>query len=1219
MKKALKILAVLLSITVITGALALLSSADGISGVHVTAEGYFDDLDPSFTFSAADGNPENTGYAWAIHKRSGSLGIELSADNLEKPNQYLVIKNGPMVENKGPYWGTGYGGKTTAGLAGATARPTIKGGILSLNGTDIADWPYLVMDLDVTAPTANWSANVNLQMRSFLAGDTELDSVSPGANVANTLAFLTDAGGTYIADNTGNYKKYVNPDVFTHVTLIYESVAEGALRSVNAHVYLNGEHFFSHRGTSISKNTSADDYYASTPHANYDEIRFGWPATNNMSLAIGIDNVVTRLFDTDYNGNLSAVLSEATSLDSWDANIYDEDKMPLCKAVCSIGDVKYDNFEKAVANAEEGSVITLHTDINTPITVNKPITVNYGEYKLKLLPGEGLIIDDTTDGVYKAVIAEGMTARVVWDGCLHEPSCGDESQNHPLFREDAEVIVNKKLLTLNTSIYTGPVGNDGELYALIGWKNAKTGEDITEDTILTENDVENGTLFLAPVYKLIPRLFEYTQNGETVTVREGDESIFDVFANADATTTVKLLSDFTLTQTKNSHFININKAITFDLNGYTIKALVEGVQTKCSLFNLDSGADLTVTSSRPGGKIFNEGWNNAKNVGAAGVFKTSVDTAILRINGNAPDGSSALAIFSGNIIEAYANALEYHIDGGTYICTAPDQMGVFDVRKAGVDATVKNAFFYSTHSSGIISYSGRNIAVDEECNVTVDNCVFIGDTIVSLVNPVAVTMTNCYVTGNITPKVNPNYTTVKDGDGRANTPGKVILGDGNYVGGQMNENVILAEGIYLHDTPTQKEFSYLSNTWSVAENYKFNPESFIVEEKNASFTFQKFTATVPEKFTKIIFTDGNGNVLGESSAKFGAAIILPDNLKPAGTLVPGWLDYIPGEWNEPLVVPADVDEYVLTPKKDGEKIPVAAVEFYFNIVLSTHFEYRLYIPEVVSGIEITAVNLRGNRLSRYNSLINTKYSIGGKTYTMVDAWPGFVNAVEDNSSAGISFVYNGVEYHSYRTINMVDYCTYILSTEDTNDGTVGYTEKDKALAVNAANYLYRGLLAFETPTLEEGEEPVRANKVKSLVENYAHLIYSIDKENLTEPDTSAISPYVSGVELKIVTYTTKFRFNLTEAGKAAKVSLSTGAQASTDVEYADLGYIETNQTAISNIQKTKITVTPAGGSSVSFTFTFEDYYAALLAAGADELILATVDAMYGYAEAGARY
>ena len=104
-------------------------------------------------------------------------------------------------------------------------------------------------------------------------------------------------------------------------------------------------------------------------------------------------------------------------------------------------------------------------------------------------------------------------------------------------------------------------------------------------------------------------------------------------------------------------------------------------------------------------------------------------------------------------------------------------------------------------------------------------------------------------------------------------------------------------------------------------------------------------------------------------------------------------------------------------------------------------------------------------------------------------------------------------------------------------------------------------------------------------------------------------------------YSPKFRFNLTDAGKESKITLSTGAQSANDTEYVSIGYIETNQTNISSINKTKITVTPAtsGAQPVSFTFTLADYYAVLKANEVSDDVLAAVDAMYGYAEADARY
>ena len=323
----------MLALACVLGAFATVSAAGEITGVNVTAEGYFDDMDPSYEVLASAGNPAGTGYDWNMSGRGGKVSIGVSDDGEDSSNRYLIINNAPTVGEAPPYFGTGYGGKNTAGLANKTQRPTIsETGELSLNGTDIADWPYLVMDFDVMSPTANWNATLGLQARVFLAGDTSLDTETKcglSINLKSPLALRTDENGTYLASGDLTVKKYVDPDRFTHVTIIYESVAEDAVRTCNLYVYVDGELFLNYEGEDISGGNNADAYYASTPHMSYDELRFNWPLTDDETLSVGLDNVVTRLFDTTYNGNLATVLAAKNNLNDWESSLYTDNQGPV--------------------------------------------------------------------------------------------------------------------------------------------------------------------------------------------------------------------------------------------------------------------------------------------------------------------------------------------------------------------------------------------------------------------------------------------------------------------------------------------------------------------------------------------------------------------------------------------------------------------------------------------------------------------------------------------------------------------------------------------------------------------------------------------------------------------------------------------------------------------------------------------------------------------------
>ncbi len=1202
MKRTAKILAIVLTMVLAFGAIAIVSSADTVAGVNVTAEGTFEGLDAGYSIDANNSaNPASTGYDWQLSGRTGTVSVGVSAD--DSGNKYLIYQQSPKVGSSGPYFGTGYGGKRSAGLTAKTNRPSVDAtsGVLSENGTDIDEWPFLVFDFDIMSPTGKWQGNVSLELRSFMAGDTTLDSVYYGKASQNPFVFSYDENGTYLSDKSGDVKMYVNPYEFTHVTLIWESVATETVRSVNLYVYVDGEYFFSYEGGNLPTNSSGTaftaGYYNNTPHMSYEEVRINWPATAASDHMTAYDNVITRLFDTNYKGNLATVLAAKDNLNDWDASLYSEDTVPFGVAVAQVGDVKYDSLAKAIDAVETNGTVTLLANVADPVTVSKIVTINAGEYTAEIVGGEGYAVDTTTEGIYKVVNSAGRTVEVIWDECYCYPACEDLTVKHPLNYYLEEVAIFSNLYDLYNPTYTGYVGDDGVIYTLKGWKNTATDEMIDKTTTVTEEDVSAGYIDLEPVYEVATLDMTYIKDGKLVYVATGSGvTLANAVSNADAGSTITFMNDIDMDNTT----ITLSKAITIDLNGYTLKNMSVGKNVKNSAFKLNSGADITVKSSQVGGKIYCNGFNGS-GAGSAGIFNINNNNTKVTLLGTDAQGNTSLTTFSNILVHGYSTTTELYIDGGVYVGAGSDNMGYIDLRCSGADATIKNATIYTEHSSGLINYSGRVAATDSDATVTVDNCLLIASSgvVKSLVSPVVVKITNSYIYGDVTPQLNSNYT--------SNTVGSVILGEGVYLTGKTNEYVTFVSGYALYDDPTDKDVTYTTLTWVIDKTagdsgWVYTDDSFAPVVVNETKTFAKKTSN--ETPVTIIWKDAEGNEIGRNVALPGNTAVVPADMKTAGTLIPGWLDYVPAEWDKDLTVPSGVTEYVLTAVEGGAVTPIANVELLFNIRLTTHFEYHLFIPEVVEGIEITGVDFRGDRLARYNSFVATKYLINGANYTMVDAWPGFINGAAEDSTAGVTFTYGGNTYTVATTINMPAYCRYILETE-------GYSDDAKAVAANAANYLYTGcVLANNTAA---------AAKVADIVTNYSAYIIAPTDEELVAPDMSAIADYVSGVSLIVEAYSPRFKFDLTEAGKAATVKLSTGADSGTDTEYATLGYIRTNQTAIANLAKMTITVTPAEGEPVSAEFTLAGYVALLTANGADANTVALAKAMYGYAVANANY
>lgn len=354
-----------------------------------------------------------------------------------------------------------------------------------------------------------------------------------------------------------------------------------------------------------------------------------------------------------------------------------------------------------------------------------------------------------------------------------------------------------------------------------------------------------------------------------------------------------------------------------------------------------------------------------------------------------------------------------------------------------------------------------------------------------------------------------------------------------------------------------------------------------------------------EKVT-VRFLDEDGALITTVTAEPGETVAFPEGASK--TVVDGWVGYVPLEWRESLTVPSGVSEYNITAKAGGEGKYVADVDLLFNISLASHMQYNLYIPETKEGIEVTKVLLKDDRTANYKSNINKFYTVNGKRYNCTSIWPGMINSVNYVNTVSVEFNYKGESFTASSGINAPKYCQYVLEND--------YGDSAKALAANVANYLYEGAIMMSNGTAQGIMRPI--------VEAYSDRVILPRAEELTLPDTKEMSRYVSSVQVVVNALGPKFRFNLTEEGKAATVTLSTGTSTS---NYKTLGYIETNNTFVNLINSTVITVKPASGATVSLKYTLANYIAATSLDSDGKVIVGSeklysfLAAMYGYSRA----
>lgn len=1070
-------------------------------------------------------------------------------------NKYAVItQNTRGANGNGPYFWVGTWGEGT-----------LKEGVLTKSAYDISKYSAMIYEMDVMSPTAKFidGANIQFSLRHFDEKGTMLITPSTVSNVFVT--FGNDENGSFIK-LFGSDVKYVNPYEFTRITSIYEPeiTAEGIMEKMT--VYINGE--LAAEKSALLSTT----YYNDEFHLNVKEIRVGYTQAQDPTQTLAIDNVAYK------------TVAAGTALTHAEILASNENPIPFGVVLAEVDGVKYSDLAKAFEAVEEEGEITLYHDVLTPVVVDKVMTINVGEYEAEIVAAENFGLDKSTPGVIKVVDTRGQEAYVEWDGCYCEdedhldPDTGiPDPAYHPLYKLDESLGLYTVLSEYYDPYFVGTLGGGSVIYKLVGWTDID-GNPIAADRMVEIGDVNNG-IYLIPVYEEAESIaFSYVKGGALRYVESGTMTLSEVMADADEGTTVTLFENVRLTAS-----ISVSKSLTLDMNGKTVDSCTTG--TKFDTFRVSAGKTFNVMSSVAGAKFF----SSAPSHGGCFITSNGENTTI-NINGSDSDGNTTLSVYCATVVQAWQTACTLNIDGGEYYRTRLDNGGFVQLNK---DHTVRieNALLWQLDGA-LIALNGRYATKGTPTTVEIDNCVLIGGNIADYsFKDMTMTFTNCYIGGRLVP------TSVYAGQ----TAGSVTVGDGCYISGNVGINVVYAQGCNGYNIPSEETYTFKYNTYSITAD-AIDASSYVISEhvETVAYTLMVTSKTIDS--IPVVWKDADGNEIGRSSALPGTSFSVPSTLKPITTVLEGWLGVVPTEWNEPLLIPVDFDgeEYVVTAKEGGATEIVATVQFLFNISTQNHNKINFYVPAEPDGVEITSYKIgTGERWGNSNTI---KTTINGQSYWLACIWPGANGASTTSWTATLTFTYEGETYTvTSPAVTMAKYCNYILDTED-------YSEEGKVVAVNVANYLYwAGKAAGGNPTA-----------LKSIVDNNTARIISIPLSEYTVPDVTEISPYVTTLEIYLAGGSPQFKLNLTELGRKAKISLSTGmANTST---YATDGYVMTSNTYIRTLNKTKITLTPEGSTApITVTFTIANYATWLKSQGADATVDALLNALYGYVKAEAAY
>ena len=1176
MKKSVKILTLVLSLALLCGALVVAAFADETPAVTGVKTWYSTNFDGAKGFGTGDGTPI-TGFT-IDNKGSGESKAVISDDG----NTYF---SWDYTGNTGTATGN-YSYTAPTGSPGAWGNPDNANPHKWQNFYYTAG-QYVVVDYDVWFPKDVPSGCFTSYIYSYYVNQKVTVDAETGAetttygnstekyNVVKVQFYNSENGGiemrTMQNDGAVKYAANVLDGAWNHITMIVEPSVKDNVLSLTVYYALNG--------VVVDKVTTEMSYAAGTTSSNNamdGNWTYWYPKTARFDFGGGdksgnisnLDNFAFRQLSSDYNGNLATVLAGGVGADltAWESNLYSLETIPFTTAAAAIGDKQYDHIDRAIAAAKEGETIKLLANAAPTAKIDKVLNIECGEFTMAQ-PSTAAGLVPTYDEETKTwTIAETQESLfILWDVCTC-PLCLEADEPDPTHpgSVEAEGYLNNKIFdyykeagkSTTWSYANGPV-----TYVLVGWVD-ENGNLYDEKSVITQELLDEGMLFLTPVIENQSATVEYTKNGETKYASTIKAAIDGVSDNG----TIKLLANTKIGAVAS---ISTTKNITINLNGHVLDAFLP--------YHYDSNSFYDNATGKPNSKVttFKTGTNKTltfigEEAGSAIISGSALSTTSVRGTFLSPNAGSTTNFKGQNLVVSVPQlvgtwgAANYtiNIDGGYYATTAIafDGAGFIygNASSTGVKINIKNAYF----KGSIAAASGAGMIANIENSI-------IGTTIYSSsYKDVTFNITDCYITGAI--KTTANYS------------GTCYFTDTSVFG---QAYTTIASGYAAVTEKSEITHSILTHEFALeqGEDGKYYTAASTYTTPATSVATTYWGKTV--EGVTVTFKNGD-EVLGTAAAKAGTKVIGPAAGAPEA-VADGW---VMASKAYTYSIPADATADITVDVKDITEFDVTYTagtpKLYLNYRLTDNLATNLYRPATLpEGIELVDTILNGTNKGRSWS---GNWTIDGEKYVSTQGWPIAWNADDDNPVWELQYTYAGNTFSYTIKANVVTYATKAATiyTEDTEKMT-----QITALLqyVEAANKI-----KMTTDT----SETIGAGLSELLTELKAK--YTLPAIPEAQGNIAALAPaFITGVKVGVNSGRGgSMIFTLSEAAKADGVTfkLSVAGSTAAIVTESKNGTIAIDNTSLTAWGASELTikVLDANGAELATgTYSLAAYYTAM--------------------------
>ena len=893
----------------------------------------------------------------------------------------------------------------------------------------ISEYPYCTFDFDIAKIEGDYAGG-SFNPIYYSNGPVYDDF----GNLSKTLN-NGDGGSTSLA--LSSFQKYLPQEYNTwaHVTVMFKYHIQNDAEYVGGYVYVNGELVYQNATLhTLSTQYFASNYYFGTFRIN----NSGGTNTKNFT---GYDNWQINFFNKAYTDEEVAKY------------IYNENyELPYGVTIARIGHVPYDSIPKAIEAYKPGDVITLISDVDKVISVEKPVVFDTNKYNENGTPtGEFYSIPTTSttllssseNGILSFKQVQNASVEVYWDDCPGKAlgkacTCPSEYLNengeHRMYQFVPSAMLN------SVPIYTGEIPTfpivDGVSKQFVGWSYTQGGE-VEDIKAISAEDLPNGYVALYPVYETLQYSLEVI-SPEGVSSYYLEKEYDAAFSSAPANSTIKLHTNVNC----DAQIILAKKNLTVDLNGfalchnqYTVTdyeatydsstgKYVKGAKMADPVtigtagyvfYSTASNFTFTVTSSRPGA-VLSSMSVSADRWMCDGV-SVNVDNVVVTKGSGLyslyPSNATYNIVSEKGYITIYAGCLFYgeHGGNGATLSTTCDGTNIYFVAKHGEGGNAirngGNHYFKNCTIVGCGDYLHKNAGGEKrnkDSNFFYENCDISNGSFYSSASTDTFTFTNC--------RLNVSFVGVYE----------LCIGDNTYSVSDPSAFKTYIEDTSLEKLSVSEPFTYNKVTGAQINLDPVTLRPLATPSVNATEgTYNYYYFNPMYGPTKVIFKDLEGNVISEVVASKNKVV----SSAPAISLGDGWRKVTNPIWRDAEgnisdLMLGDADEYVFTAELPAESereydshLTVAKM----NMSYYSSFAYNIYVPKV-DGIDIVSI---GGAAPQATVLI------GGEEYYICTVYVNTLNALDD-CAVTVEYVIDGQSFASELTVSAYIYA--MASVED---------------------------------------------------------------------------------------------------------------------------------------------------------------------------------------------